>query len=327
VKDVGLVGVPYSGKSTLFTALTRAGVAGGRANQAVVPVPDPRLGVLSDLERSRRIVPAQVRFVDVPGGTSGQGLAALRETDALSVVLRAFGPDRDPAGELAEVRADLLLADLGGVETALENARKRAKGRGRQELDAVAVLERAHQALSEERPLREVEFDAEEERTLRTLAPLTLKPEVMVANLEEGETVPPGLPEGTVGVYAEIEAETAAMPADEARALLAEFGVSEPGLERVVAAGYRALDLITFLTTGPDETRAWEVRRGARAPEAAGAIHTDLQRGFIRAEVIGYDDLVAAGGWDAAKHRGMLRVEGKDYVVREGDVLHVRFAV
>jgi ribosome-binding ATPase len=327
VKDVGLVGVPYSGKSTLFTALTRAGAAGGRANQAVVPVPDARLGVLSDLERSRRVVPAQVRFVDVPGGASGQGLAALRETDALSVVLRAFGPDRDPAGELAEVRADLLLADLANVETSLENARRRAKGRGRQELDAVAVLERAHQALSDERPLREVGFDPEEERTLRTLAPLTLKPEVVVANLEEGETVPPGLPEGTVGVYAEIEAETAAMRAEEARALLAEFGVEEPGLDRVVAAGYRALDLITFLTTGPDETRAWEVRRGARAPEAAGAIHTDLQRGFIRAEVIAYQDLVAAGGWDAAKHRGLLRVEGKEYVVQEGDVLHVRFAV
>lgn len=327
MKDVGLVGVPYSGKSTLFTALTRAGAAGGRANQAVVPVPDPRLAVLSDMERSQRVVPAQVRFVDVPGGVSGQGLAALRETDALSVVLRAFGPDPDPAGELAEVRADLLLADLASVESALENARRRAKGRGRPELDAVAALERAHEALSAERPLREVGLDPEEEKALRALAPLTLKPEVLVANLEEGETVPAGLPEGTVGVYAEIEAETAAMPPEEARALLAEFGVEEPGLDRVVAAGYRALDLITFLTTGPDETRAWEVRRGARAPEAAGVIHTDLQRGFIRAEVIGYEDLVAAGGWDAAKQKGLLRVEGKDYVVREGDVLHVRFAV
>jgi ribosome-binding ATPase YchF (GTP1/OBG family) len=155
---------------------------------------------------------------------------------------------------------------------------------------------------------------------------LTLKPEVVVANLEEGEEPPAELGEA-VGVYAAIEAETAEMEPEEARALLEEFGVSEPGLERVIAAGYGALDLITFLTTGDDETRAWEVRRGATAPEAAGAIHTDLQRGFIRAEVISYDELVAAGSMDAAKAAGKVRVEGKDYVVREGDILHVRFAV
>jgi ribosome-binding ATPase YchF (GTP1/OBG family) len=148
-----------------------------------------------------------------------------------------------------------------------------------------------------------------------------------VANLEEGAEVPADLPEEAIGVWAEIEAETAAMQPEEARALLAEFGVAEPGLDRVIAAGYQALELITFLTTGEDETRAWEVRRGARAPEAAGVIHSDLERGFIRAEVISYDDLVAAGSWDEAKHLGRLRVEGKDYAVREGDVLHVRFAV
>ena len=329
MKDVGLVGVPFSGKSTLFTALTRIGSAGGRANQAVVPVPDPRLDVLAEMHRSRRVVPAQVRFVDVPGGTSAQALAALRETDALCVVVRAFGPDPDPAGELAEVTADLLLADLANVDTALENARKRTKGRSAKEgaTAEVVALQAAHSALSEERLLRDADLDEEARRHLRGLAPLTLKPWVVVANLEEGAGVPRGLPEGTVGVSAEIEAETAGMPEDEARALLAEFGVVEPGIDRVVAACYRALDLITFLTTGEDETRAWEVRHGATAPEAAGAIHSDLQRGFIRAEVVGYDDLVAAGGWEQAKHHGSLRVEGKDYVVREGDVLHVRFAV
>jgi ribosome-binding ATPase len=330
VKDVGLVGLPFAGKSTLFTALTRTGAAGGRANQAVVSVPDPRVDVLSDLERSRKRVQAQVRFVDVPGGTGAQAIAALRDTDALCVVVRCFGPDQDPARDLIEVSADLVLADLAVVESALENARKRAKGRGSTEAAAeVAAFERALAALSEERPLRDAGFDRDEDarRVLRGLAPLTLKPVVVVANLEEGTDVPPGLPEGTVGVWAEIEAETAAMPQDEARALLSEFGVEEPGLDAVIHAGYRALDLITFLTTGEDETRAWEVRRGASAPEAAGVIHSDLQRGFIRAEVVSYRELVDAGGWDRSKAAGHLRVEGKEYAVQEGDVLHVRFAV
>ena len=161
---------------------------------------------------------------------------------------------------------------------------------------------------------------------LRGIAPLTLKPEVVIANLEEGAAVPAELGDA-VGVYASIEAETSEMDPDEARALLEEFGVEEPGLEKVIAACYRALDLITFLTTGDDETRAWEVRRGATAPEAAGVIHTDLQRGFIRAEVIGYDELVAAGSMEHAKAAGKVRVEGKDYLVQEGDILHVRFAV
>jgi hypothetical protein len=325
---VGLVGVPYAGKSTLFTALTRTGAAGGRANQAVVPVPDPRLGVLSALERSRKVVAAQVRFVDVPGGATAQGLAALREADALAVVVRAFGPGATPADELREVLSELLIADFATVESALENARKRSKGRTAGAADPdLRALERAHAALSEETPLRDAGLDEEERRSLRGIAPLTLKPVVVVANLEEGAPLPGGLPEGTVAVWAAIEAETAAMPEDEARALLEEFGVHEPGLDSVIAAAYLALDLITFLTTGEDETRAWEVRAGATAPEAAGVIHTDLQRGFIRAEVVSYDDLVGAGGWDAAKGKGLLRVEGKDYVVREGDVLHVRFAV
>jgi GTP-binding protein YchF len=325
VKEIGLVGVPFSGKSTLFTALTRAGSHGGQANHAIVPVPDPRLAVLAEMERSRKTVHAQVGFVDVPGGTSSaQGVAKLREADALAVVVRCFGADAHPAKELEEVRAELLLADAAVVETALERAEKRAKGKV---IDQVAALRRANEALGAETWLRDARLSPEERRELRALAPLTLKPTVVVANLEEGTDVPPELPESAVGVYASIEAETAEMDPDEARALLEEFGVTEPGLETVIRACYEALDLITFLTTGEDESRAWEVRNGAKAPEAAGVIHTDLERGFIRAEVIGYEELVAIGSMDAAKHRGKLRVEGKDYVVREGDVVHVRFAV
>jgi ribosome-binding ATPase len=324
MRDIGLVGVPFSGKSTLFTALTRAGSHGGQANVAVVSVPDPRLAVLTELERSKKTVPAQVRFVDVPGGvSSAQGLAKLREADALAIVVRCFGVDPKPGEELAEVRGQVLLADLAVVESALEKATKRAKGKPGPEVDS---LRRAKEALDDERPLREAGLSDEDLGHLKAIAPLTLKPEVVVANLEEGEGLPADLGEA-VGVYASIEAETTEMDPEEARALLEEFGVNEPGLERVIAAGYGALDLITFLTTGDDETRAWEVRRGATAPEAAGAIHTDLQRGFIRAEVISYDELVAAGSMDAAKAAGKVRVEGKDYVVREGDILHVRFAV
>lgn len=325
MKEIGLVGVPFSGKSTLFTALTRAGSHGGQANHAVVPVPDPRLAVLTEMERSRKTVHAQVGFVDVPGGTSSaQGVAKLREADALAIVVRCFGSDMDPAKELEEVRADLLLADAAVVESALEKAEKRAKGRV---TDEVAALRRANDALDTERWLRDAGLSPEDRRELRALAPLTLKPAVVVANLEEGADVPPVLPEGTVGVFASIEAETAEMDPEEARTLLEEFGVTEPGLETVIRACYGALDLITFLTTGEDETRAWEVRNGAKAPEAAGVIHTDLERGFIRAEVIGYDELVEAGSMENAKHHGTLRIEGKDYVVREGDILHVRFAV
>jgi GTP-binding protein YchF len=325
VKDIGLVGGQFSGKSTLFTALTRSGGHVGQANHAVVAVPDPRLAVLTEMERSRKTVAAQVGFVDVPGGiSSAQGVAKLRETDALAIVVRCFGPDADPGKELASVRTDLVLADQAVIEPALEKARKRARGKATAE---VAALDRANEALAGETPLRDAGLSAGEAKDLQGIAPLTLKPEVVVANLEEGSDVPDDLPPSAVGVYASIEAETAEMDPAEARALLDEFGVKEPGLESVIRAGYGALDLITFLTTGEDETRAWEVRRGARAPEAAGVIHTDLERGFIRAEVIGYDDLVAAGSMERAKAEGLLRVEGKDYEVREGDILHVRFAV
>ena len=326
MKDIGIVGMPYSGKSTLFTALTRTGGIGGRSNQAVVEVPDPRLRVLADIERSKKVVAAKVRFVDVPGGLTAQGIAEFRQTDALCMVVRAFGPDADPMGELNSLHAEMILADMANIESGLEKARKKLRGdkAARAEVD---VLEFAHKTLEAEQPLRDAGLDEDQQRALRGFGPLTLKPWVVVANVEEGSGLPPGLPDSALAVSASLEAEVAGMEAQEAAGLLAGFGVDEPGLDRVIAACYRALDLITFLTTGEDETRAWEVRRGARAPEAAGAIHSDLERGFIRAEVVSYDALVEAGSWDKAKAAGVLRVEGKDYVVREGDVVNIRFAV
>jgi ribosome-binding ATPase YchF (GTP1/OBG family) len=327
MKEIGLVGLPGSGKSTLFTALTRTGTPGGRAAQAVVPVPDRRVEQLAVLEGSPELVFARVQFTDVPGGMNAQGLAKLREADALCVVLRTFGPNPDPRAELSQVSDELLLSDLVLVEGAIEGAQRGMKGRRGTRAPELEVLERTRALLSDGLPVREVETTEEERRHLRGLGLLTLKPWVTVANLEEGADPPPDMTEGTVAVYAEIEAETAGMAADEAATLLAEFGVDEPGLGKVVAACYRALDLVTFFTYNETEVHAWEIPRGATAPEAAGTIHTDLQRGFIRAEVVGFDDLMAAGGWDPAKAKGAMRVEGKDYVVREGDVIHVRFAV
>lgn len=326
MKDIGIVGLPYSGKSTLFTALTRTGSAGGRSNQAVVDVPDARLAVLADIELSKKIVPAKVRFVDVPGGLTAQGIAEFRQNDALCLVLRAFGVDAEPVRELEALGTELILADLTNIESGLDKARKRARSQPDARSEA-EVLEKAHDLLESEQPLATGEFDDAELKALRGFGPLTLKPWIVVANVTENESKPAGLSDEAIAISAALEAEVAGMEEAEASELLTGFGIEEPGLNRVIGACYRALDLITFLTTGEDESRAWAVRRGAGAPEAAGVIHSDLERGFIRAEAVTYDDLVASGSWDKAKANGRLRVEGKDYVVAEGDVLHIRFAV
>jgi GTP-binding protein YchF len=350
VKQVGIAGAPYSGKTTFFNALTHAGASsagGGKANLAIVPVPDERIDVLSRLHASRKSVYAQLKFVDVAGlakgsgageGLSGQTLGSLREADALAVVVRTYGGDADPRAELSDLMLELTLADLSSISAAADKAARKVRVGDKQASAEVALLERAKAVLDTGRTLRSERWEEEELAIFRNFAPLTLKPAVVVLNVDdEGAGAAAGLAaelaatvhpdaEG-LAVPARLEAEVGGMAPEEAAELLAEFGVTTGALPLVVESAYRMLGLLTFLTAGEDESRAWEVRRGAKAPEAAGAIHSDLQRGFIRAEVVGYDDLVAAGSWDAAKAAGKLRVEGKDYLVAEGDVMNIRFAV
>jgi hypothetical protein len=304
----------------------------------VVPVPDERLDVLAKLHESKKIVHAQLRFVEAGGlvrrGARGTGalsaelLGVLRECDALLAVVRAFGgaEPADPARELSDLELELVLADLASISAKLDRDAKAARSGEAEAKRLVPILERAKDALDQGTTLRSVDWSPEDHRDLATLTPLTLKPVVVVANA--GETGAEGaLPNGALEVAGALEAEVAGLSPEEAAELLSSFGLTERGLDRVIRAVYDRLDLITFLTAGDKESRAWEVRHGASAPEAAGVIHSDFQRGFIRAEVVAYDDLVAAGGWPQAKAKGLIRQEGKGYVVREGDVVEFRFAV
>jgi ribosome-binding ATPase len=339
MKTVGIVGLPGSGVSTIFTALTAVeGSASQRTHQAVVPVPDERLGVLAELHASKKMVPAQLRFVEAGGlvrrGTRGTGalsaelLGVLRECDALLEVVRAFagGEPADPRRELSDLELELVLADLGSISAKLERDTKAARSGEEDAKRLVPILERAKDALDDGTALRDVDWAPEERRDLATLTPLTLKPTVVVANVGEAGAVG-DLPEGALDVAGALEAEVAGLAPEEAAELLQSFGLAERGIDRVIRAVYDRLDLITFLTAGDKESRAWEVRSGATAPEAAGVIHSDFQRGFIRAEIVAYPELVAAGGWPQAKAKGLIRQEGKGYIIREGDVVEFRFAV
>lgn len=326
MKDVALVGLPGAGKSTVFTAVSRHVSQRGSASQAVVDVPDPRLDVLAEIYDSAKITRAQVRLVDI-AGVDPRALGEARAADALAVVLRAFGPDADPVRDLGSFRAELAVADLQTVEKVRERVAKQARSAGEGKAQAQAELEateRAEAVLSDGRWLAEEPWSEDDRRVLSLWTPLTLKPSMVVVNADEPMDVPAGLPDSAVVICGALEAEATELDPAEGADLLEGFGITEPAAGAFIKVAYDAIGLLTFYTAGPTEARAWEVATGARAPQAAGVIHSDFERAFIRAERVSYADIVEAGSEEVAKQKGLLRVEGKEYVVCDGDVLTIR---
>ena len=360
----GIVGLPNVGKSTLFNALTRTAAAQAanypfctiEPNVGDVAVPEPRLKKLAAIASSAEIIPARMQFVDIAGlvkgaakgeGLGNQFLANIREVDAVAYVLRCFDDDDithvagaiDPIADFETVETELMLADLESLEKRKANLEKRAKGQDKEAKATLQLVAKALEALNEGKPARSVEIDEDDKNAWRELQLLTAKPVLFVANVDEDAAA-----EGNdyaravearaaeehavaVVISAKIESELAQLDDEEQDEYLETLGLEEPGLNRLIRAGYDLLELQTYFTVGPKEARAWTVKRGALAPQAAGVIHTDFEEGFIRAETISYGDYIELGGEQPAKEAGKMRLEGKEYIVKEGDVMHFRFNV
>lgn len=358
----GIVGLPNVGKSTLFNALTKAGIAAENypfctidPNVGVVEVPDPRLQKLSEIVKPHKIQPAIVEFVDiaglVAGASKGEGLgnkflANIRETDGIVHMVRCFANDNvvhvagkiDPISDIEVIHTELALADLATVEKALQREAKLAKSGNKESIRAMAVFEKLHAHLDQGLPARSLALEKEQQPLLKSLCLLTSKPTIYVANVTENgfENNPllqsvqahaerEGAP--VVAICASLEAEIADLSDEDKQVFLADIHLEEPGLNRLIRAAYHLLGLQTYFTAGVKEVRAWTIHKGDTAPQAAGVIHTDFERGFIRAEVIAYDDFITYNGEQGAKEAGKMRLEGKEYIVNDGDVIHFRFNV